>query len=368
MFLKKALITSVILFLVFTFAGSILAQNITEEDFKKAQDKYKQLVEKLKEITKEMEAVESEEAYNKLKSEYDQLSAELTNVKKIINEYSKLNKEISECVKAFSEGRKSFTLRNYDKALQHFSDCINKGLDNIDINSVKSAVFGSYIFRGVIYQNIKRNYDQAIKMFEKAIEVQPERASGYYNLASVYEKIGKIDKSIETYKKTIEVDPEYQKAFYGLAGVYFVNKKDFQKALSFADKAISIDPDYVKAIELAGRALVELKEFDKAIPYFNRVLELDKKNDYYLSPYNLAFIYNNKKEYEQALKYAEQSLEMKKNFGGALLEKGKALKGMGQEQKALEVFNEARKDRIWRPLAEHQINIIKNKENYINNY
>jgi len=59
----------------------------------------------------------------------------------------------------------------------------------------------------------KKEYDQALKLFEKAYTLEPD-AKLLYNIARVYEAQGKLSKAVELYKKFAKapgIDLEYRK-------------------------------------------------------------------------------------------------------------------------------------------------------------
>jgi tetratricopeptide (TPR) repeat protein len=59
---------------------------------------------------------------------------------------------------------------------------------------------------GVNYYNAQ-DMDNAIKYFEKSVQVDPKFADGYYQLALVYLAKGNNAKTIEYFNKVIEIDP-----------------------------------------------------------------------------------------------------------------------------------------------------------------
>ena len=66
-------------------------------------------------------------------------------------------------------------------------------------------------------------YDNAIKAYEKCIEVSDKYEHPYYGLGSIYNQLGDLDKSILWYKRCIAVSPKYDYPHYGL-GIAYNNK------------------------------------------------------------------------------------------------------------------------------------------------
>lgn len=75
-------------------------------------------------------------------------------------------------------------------------------------------------------------YKQAEETLKKAIKVDPDYLSSYYNLAQLYEKMGKIDLAVEYYKLRVkksksEDDPWAWRAKQKI--YYYENEKNISK-------------------------------------------------------------------------------------------------------------------------------------------
>ena len=70
----------------------------------------------------------------------------------------------------------------------------------------------AYYNRGLIYY-YKRVYDSAIKDFNEAIELKPDFVVAYNNRGFAYNNMGKHDKAIAEFTKAIEIDPDYAVAY-----------------------------------------------------------------------------------------------------------------------------------------------------------
>jgi tetratricopeptide (TPR) repeat protein len=60
---------------------------------------------------------------------------------------------------------------------------------------------------GSVYMSIQ-NYDQALRMFQQAIELKPDWANAYYNLANAYVQKGDRKNAIENLQRTLQFLPE----------------------------------------------------------------------------------------------------------------------------------------------------------------
>ncbi|SVA67088.1 uncharacterized protein METZ01_LOCUS119942, partial [marine metagenome] len=57
---------------------------------------------------------------------------------------------------------------------------------------------------------LKRNYNKALKLYEKSFELGiKDKSAVFFNIGLVYEKLNNIEKAIFHYKKAIELKPEF---------------------------------------------------------------------------------------------------------------------------------------------------------------
>jgi len=58
-------------------------------------------------------------------------------------------------------------------------------------------------------QNQAADYNKAIEMYQKALEVKPTAADTYCNLGGAYYNLQRIDDAVAAFRKSIELDPRY---------------------------------------------------------------------------------------------------------------------------------------------------------------
>jgi tetratricopeptide (TPR) repeat protein len=85
-----------------------------------------------------------------------------------------------------------------------------------------------YRDEGIKFQDIG-DLDSAMKLYQKAIEVDPVYAVAYNDLGVVYEAKSMPDRAEESYVKAIKIDPYYLSTYSNLALLY-EERRDFGKA------------------------------------------------------------------------------------------------------------------------------------------
>lgn len=99
----------------------------------------------------------------------------------------------------------------------------------------------------IAHQNNKNN--EAVKLIEKAIQINSKLSIYHGNLGMVYDALGKEEESARCYIKAIEINNKYKKAHlahYNL-GIFFRNKGEIEKALEHFNKAIELNEDFPDA-------------------------------------------------------------------------------------------------------------------------
>ncbi len=187
-----------------------------------------------------------------------------------------------------------FKYGDYDTAKDKLNVFIEKFPDN------EKAINLLY----TIAYDIKKDYDEALKILEKAQQLFPNEQEYVKKEVNIYIETDHIDAAEEKFRKLIELNPFEAKHYYNLSLILY-NKGEYEKSVELASKAIELDPDFLEAIFNVGtffyhRALqysealtkmspyqytyqgqgrdVELTAksfFDAAKPYFERAVELN---------------------------------------------------------------------------------------------
>ena len=69
-------------------------------------------------------------------------------------------------------------------------------------------------------------YNEAIKAYDKAIEINPQDSDVWYKKGNILNKLGKYNEAIKAYEKAIEIDPHNSNAWNN-KGVTLAKLGDF---------------------------------------------------------------------------------------------------------------------------------------------
>ncbi|MCX6232253.1 MAG: tetratricopeptide repeat protein [Bacteroidetes bacterium] len=147
----------------------------------------------------------------------------------------------------------------------------------------------------------KNDTTNAVRYFNKALEVVPTNETVLLNLADLYTRMQKLDSADITIKRLLKFDPELDNALYSQAIIYYT-RNDVENALLTANRIIKNNVKYYMAYYIAAYAYLQKKDANSAIISLNKLLEQNQgfKPAYIL----LSQIYQQQGDMENAQKYA----------------------------------------------------------------
>ena len=78
---------------------------------------------------------------------------------------------------------------------------------------VETGLCGGILQQGSSLAKLGR-YEEAIKCFEKAIELKPDFAEAYYNKGASLGMLKRLDEALKCFEKAIELKPDFARAHY----------------------------------------------------------------------------------------------------------------------------------------------------------
>ncbi|OGX34480.1 MAG: hypothetical protein A2787_01935 [Omnitrophica WOR_2 bacterium RIFCSPHIGHO2_01_FULL_48_9] len=162
------------------------------------------------------------------------------------------------------------------------------------------------------------DYQKAIALYEKVLELEPKFAPAYNALGVIYRNRSEnILDSVWYFKEAIEADPNYLEAYDSLGKIYQqVNEPDL--AIEYLKKALAINPDYLSAhFTVAWVYLLGKSQPQEAEYHFKKVIETKGLP---LAYYGLGLAYSMNKNNAMVLDVVTQLREMGQNEYAAQLE------------------------------------------------
>ena len=159
-----------------------------------------------------------------------------------------------------------------------------------------------------------KNTTSAIKMFEHALEIDPNFAQAYIALAEAYSyqfiiydgRAMWLAKMIKANEKALKLDPDLVEAKFGL-GMVFYNQKRFREARRAFEELLTEKPDFYPAWRWAAIAAMITGDYDDSIRF---AIGATRIKPYSEEPWmHLAMAYEKKGDAERTRAAYEKQIE-----------------------------------------------------------
>lgn len=131
-----------------------------------------------------------------------------------------------------------------------------------------------WLLLGNILQD-QNKIDDAIFMYQRAINVNPKFYKPYYNLANIYLEQEKPYLAIENYRKANKLNPEFAYAYYNL-GCAYLKAGQLKKAKIVFLKAIELknaEADFHYNLAYTYKMLGNVKLAKQYLGFYNKLIE-----------------------------------------------------------------------------------------------
>ena len=229
--------------------------------------------------------------------------------------------------------------QNYEKAIEQAELAIKTNPNDAEAYFVAGEAYG------YVGEYLKMN-----EAFKKSLAISPKRApeieqikNKYYaelfNTGATAIKNNKLDVAEQNYKICIELFPERAAAYTNLALVYTLRKEDDQ-AIALYKQAIERDPSDLNVQVMLGVIYYRDQLYDDAIAVFRNVVEKAEKGseNYNKAIYHIAYSYDLKGDRDQAIATYQAALETNPNDKDLLFNLGRLYFLQEKYDQAIEMF------------------------------
>jgi serine/threonine protein kinase/Tfp pilus assembly protein PilF len=169
----------------------------------------------------------------------------------------------------------------------------------------------NYLVRGYSIEN----YQIAQRMFEKAVELDPDFVLAYTKLAQVnvdyywfyWDRTKKrLAKSKGYIEKAQKLNPNLPEVYLALGQYYYHGFLEYDNALAELEKGLELRPDNGKILSYIGFIKRRQGKFEEAIEVLDKSLKLDPLNSHLT--YNIGESYTLLRNYDKANHYFDQAM------------------------------------------------------------
>ena len=211
---------------------------------------------------------------------------------------------------------------------------------------------------------------EAINAFKSAIRVNPNYAEAHYNLGDVYSLSKNEAAAMSEYREAIRLNPSYAEAYFDLGALLFNQGKYTEAAANYSEvvklqgsntearlnlaDAYRLADNCSQAInqyqivapktqdpEVLGKfgfCLGRTRNWDRAIEVLNKAVLVEPSAYNYT---NLAWAYNNKKQFPEAVAASQKAIQKDATFPGGYYNLGNAQAQARNFEAAVESFKKA---------------------------
>lgn len=214
---------------------------------------------------------------------------------KELEEFAKQNNSASSN-DLLEEGKTYYNDEEYDKAIEIFKKAI-------ELNP------NEYLNWQWLGRSYYERYDEenALNSLLKAVELNPNDDSNWYWLGISYGMNSQYDKEKESFLKATELNPNNADNWYKL-GISYFNDKQYDKAIESFSKAVELNPNDDNNWDRLILSYRFNGQYDKAIESSLKAIEINPNSRYYW--HWLGISYYDNEQYKEAIDSLSKALEL----------------------------------------------------------
>jgi protein O-GlcNAc transferase len=303
-----------------------------------------------------------------------------------MNGNQNLNELMANASQAHQQGQLQIAENLYREIIKQFPQqpdvlhllgvcCSQQGKHNEAIGFIQEAIRLNPhpMYFNNLGESLKRqeSFEQAISSFKEAINLAPNFAEAYFNMANVFLIQGNNSEAEFNYQQTLKINPNHPRACFNLGNI-MLGKNDFNQAASYYQKAIDLNPrfaeahnnlgialenrstpdkkqaiyHYQQAIQLKAdflppllslaKLLLEIADYNAAISAYENIARVSPNDpDIYN---NLAFIFSKQEKWQEAVKCYQKAIGLKPDFSLAYRNLAKTLEKQGKISEAKQQY------------------------------
>ncbi|MCK5850806.1 MAG: tetratricopeptide repeat protein [Kiritimatiellae bacterium] len=167
---------------------------------------------------------------------------------------------------------------------------------------------------GVI-EHQKGAHIKAIKLIEKAIEINPNAGPYHYNLGEALYSQREFDKADRSYRESVRLEPANAEAWNRLGLIEQNHNMDLDNAEIAYRKALTYKPDFPAALNNYGLLEFSWQKYEIAEVLFRKALLLHPEHA--RATHNLAITLQHQDKIDEAAKYFQKALQLAPKLPGA---------------------------------------------------
>ena len=185
-----------------------------------------------------------------------------------------------------------------------------------------------------------RQYNESIKAFNKAIEINPKLADAWNGKGAALNDQRKYNESAKAFSNATKLDPSIAGFWYS-KGWALYNARQYNESINAFDKAIEINPKLADAWNGKGAALNDQRKYNESAKAYSYATKLDPSVAGFW--YSKGWALYNARQYNESINAFNKAIEINPKLADAWNGKGAALEALNRNQEADTAITEAKK-------------------------
>jgi tetratricopeptide (TPR) repeat protein len=131
---------------------------------------------------------------------------------------------------------------------------------------------------GIIYSRVYKNHDTSISYFNKSLKYEPDNPMTYFNIGMAYEGIGDYKMAVESYEKSLSLDTAAINTRSRLANVLY-GIGNFRRAVELNQEIMLISPNEALPYVNLGNYYIFQRDTTSGIKFYEKAVELGAPPD-----------------------------------------------------------------------------------------
>ncbi len=218
------------------------------------------------------------------------------------------------------------------EAMVHFKLALALKPDDIGIN----ANIGNILIKQKQYQQAKTYLLKALQInLLQQDQYQVDAEDAYNNLGIIYNHNKEFNKALSAYQHALTIKPNYIKALINIGATY-IQTKQYDKAINSLEKAIDLKANSSEVYANLGSAYYMSGNYRRAENYYSKALEITPNNA--LIQNNLANTFFLQKKFTSAIHYFKLAKANSTYYIQALIKNAQVLAKNKHFDKAIENY------------------------------
>ncbi|MBQ4822694.1 tetratricopeptide repeat protein [Aquimarina sp. MMG016] len=195
----------------------------------------------------------------------------------------------------FERGFQLFQVKKYNEAIRYLQEGLQK--DPEDYLS-KNLLIKCYLEL--------EDYQKAESLNELLISEYPNEDDLFYNRSVIERHNENNTEAKKAIDEAIRLNP-YEPDYFGYKGFLFLESKQYQPSLNYANKGLELDPNNVLCLNVRAQALTKLKRKEEAQETIGNTLNQDPEGSF--SHANVGWVQLEHGNHKEAMTHFKESLK-----------------------------------------------------------